>query len=1085
MNKPNASGRMKGIQGLGFLCAAVALIFTGACDCEDSTVYDRVEGLLIVEPIPIAFPVTAAREQAVIQVEITNEGNATVTLDEDPVLVEHGDTSTLSLRNVLSDCETGEEVANPHSVMVGSCLRVDVVFSPRTVGEVAGQLRITSNTDESNAEEDPDDPRTRVVPITATSDRSELEICLPVSDCTDEEICWDPDSDERLEVAFPLTQLGETRTCPVRVGNTGQLPLASLGWGWSAGNRFGDFSLDPDDLEGLSVEGGEAVELEVSFSPVSGGERTGTITLSSNDPENSQVRIDVVGIGDGPRVCPDPMPLVDFGDVPVGETSQETVTLESCGTQPLEIMDGWITNATGDGDSEEYFLGDGATTSILLDVGEELDVPVDFTPVKVGAVNGRFYFSTNDPIVSQGYVNLTGNGQVPPSCEPTPSTYNLSFGSAAVGDEYDPAQRTLAVTNTGQIPCSDLEGVITQGSGAKFEHINPSLAGQPFYLDPGDTEVFNLQYDPQAVGLTHTGAFTLQTPDSQDVVVNLSGTSVAEPICNLIVTAAGSCGMTDYAECGFMLGRCLEFGEVRTGNTETRTLFLENVGSDDCIVGGMSLKPTMPFNPVEGYSFVTPQNQVRVNGTNTDTIPPGEVGEVELALSPVNAYAHCANLEIQTNDPAPSECATGFSFPPTQDPGCKAVTLAGFGVRALANLVPSELDFGEILIDCVSPDRELILWNTGGATVTVQDPVLTPADGPIQLRPPVPTGGTVIQPGDNLNYTVRYYPRDGPTTHTATLSIDSDAENSPHVSEIIGYSTDDPYQTDLFEQLEEPMVDVLWVIDDSCSMGDLQSNLRNNIGEFMARADDLKTDYHFGVITTDWDDQNKAGRLQPYPGNGAERIVHRNLPDPVQTFRDNADVGTSGHHIELSFDPMVWALTDPLKSNENAGFYREEAKLVVIFLSDEPEQSDGPVDYYLDFVRNLKGYRNDALVEAHAIVGDHPGGCDTQYGSAMAGPRFIEFAEALGGTFESVCQGDWGKMADRIGLDAFAARREFFLSREPIPETIIVRVNGQNVPSGGNWEYEPGANSIIFDTSSIPGEGASIEVEYEALCRTP
>jgi hypothetical protein len=1065
----------------GTACALMLQI--GGCGCEDAG-FERQIAQLVVDPDPIVFPVTAARDEAVQVVRLRNAGTSNLVFTEDPILEEFdaGEYATLSKRNVFTpiDCATGEEreASDPHTLRPGDCATLDVVFSPRTTGVVEGMLILTSNDDRDVA----DNNGRREVPITATASAADIEVCLTApSDCTATEVCYDHTAGEALQLAFPVTQIDEARSCGVRISNHGDLPLTALGWGFTTGNRYQDFTLDPSDLSTLSIQPGSGVELEVHFSPVSGGDRTGIITVSSSDPVKPAVPIEVVGVGDGPKVCPDPMPIVDFGDVEVGRTVEEMVYLHNCGTMPLDIGEVWITDATGREESDEYALAAGATTTATLQPGEDLLIPVTFSPIFAGQVNGRMYFTSNDPIVPQAFVNLTGRGVIPPACELIPSTENLGFGSAAVG--YNPTARTLAVSNVGQLPCTNIEGAITEGASAEFRHVNPSEANQPFHLDVGETAVFNLEYAPQVVGRNDVGVFTIATEDMEDpVLVNLSGTAVAEPVCNLDLIPRPGFFLADDCMSMAFNPRVQQFGGTRIGQDKVMAVTLENVGSAECRVDSARVNqspsafPFMPAPPLRHY-LASPQDRVMVGGSATNVLQPGEVGEILIRYQPDAEGQDCGVLKVQTDSDDATECTTGGWMPEEGDPGCYMVELRGTGVRATAQPVPGEVDFGVITVDCVSPDREVCIYNTGGVEITLGTMSMSPSGGPFHISG-APPPNTVIPVGGRACMTLTYRPTGNPTTHSGTLTIQSDAENSPHVIPLHGSSTTDTFQEDVFQQLTEPMVDVLWMIDDSCSMQDVQNNLRDNLHVFMQRALDQDTDFQMGVITTDMYDNNKSGRLQGNP-----RIVDRNNPDPVQALRNNADVGTGGHHIERGFDAAHAALTDPLLNGHNAGFLRDDATLHIIMISDEEEQSAGSVDFFVDFFRNLKGYRNDSLMSVHAIVGDHPGGCSNSYGSAQAAPRYIEAADRTGGLFRSICAPDWGAVADDIGLDAFAARREYFLSREPIPSTIQVRVNGSLVSQAGNWQYHASSNSVEFATSAVPPQGAEVRISYEVLCR--
>lgn len=134
-------------------------------------------------------------------------------------------------------------------------------------------------------------------------------------------------------------------------------------------------------------------------------------------------------------------------------------------------------------------------------------------------------------------------------------------------------------------------------------------------------------------------------------------------------------------------------------------------------------------------------------------------------------------------------------------------------------------------------------------------------------------------------------------------------------------------------------VDILFVVDNSGSMSTHQSRLADGIGqftgEFMTRTNVL---YRIGVVTTD------NGTLQ-----GSNPVVNRHTVGRDSVLAENLKVGTSGSPTERPLQYM----REALETNEK--FLRQEAKLVVIFLTDADDQSSGTATEYFDYLVNLKG----------------------------------------------------------------------------------------------------------------------------------
>ncbi len=110
---------------------------------------------------------------------------------------------------------------------------------------------------------------------------------------------------------------------------------------------------------------------------------------------------------------------------------------------------------------------------------------------------------------------------------------------------------------------------------------------------------------------------------------------------------------------------------------------------------------------------------------------------------------------------------------------------------------------------------------------------------------------------------------------------------------------------DVFEQVRRNTVDILVVVDNSCSMVDEQAKLGANFSNFIAAFDGVDVDWQIGAVTTDMADENQSGRLL---GGGDEVILvdasERTL-DRVAWTRDWA----ISPGVALQLDPSVRTTT--------------------------------------------------------------------------------------------------------------------------------------------------------------------------------
>jgi len=294
--------------------------------------------------------------------------------------------------------------------------------------------------------------------------------------------------------------------------------------------------------------------------------------------------------------------------------------------------------------------------------------------------------------------------------------------------------------------------------------------------------------------------------------------------------------------------------------------------------------------------------------------------------------------------------------------------------------------------------------------------------------------------------------------------------------------------TDRLMQSVAPVVDVLFVIDNSCSMGDDQAELSQNAPAFMDWFEGSGLEYHIGITSTDMIAPNHRGKLQPIPGE-SDLWIDQNTQDPVEKFRQAAVLGSGGAFPERGIDGCYHALETEDGGN-NRGFQREDSALHAIAITDEDDFS---LDIaHSEFIRWFDGLRNPADRSFSAIHNPFPGasGSGYKYGAA---------AEELDGEVWDINATSWAEMLDILGLKATGRRAEFFLSQQPHDSTIIVEVEVQTNDGSfaivrpleaefddegrllsGGWKYSSIRNSIVF-YDYLPPDLAIISVTYAPL----
>ncbi len=283
-------------------------------------------------------------------------------------------------------------------------------------------------------------------------------------------------------------------------------------------------------------------------------------------------------------------------------------------------------------------------------------------------------------------------------------------------------------------------------------------------------------------------------------------------------------------------------------------------------------------------------------------------------------------------------------------------------------------------------------------------------------------------------------------------------------------------QTDKLVQTPIPEVDILWIIDNSTSMLNEQQALTTNFPAFMDYFLGSGLDYHIGVISTDY--ANDQGRLEYYNGI---KWVEPDTPDPIGVFSNLAGLGTRIGTNEKGRDPAYAALEiHDGPGGFNEGFERDDGSLHLVVISDEDDHSDiVDLDEFVDFLETSRPDPDD--VTFSSIV-TPAGGCSPN--GAEPGLDYIETTNRVGGILHSICVDDWVQVLEDLGVQAAGLTREYFLSELPVPGSIRVWVvdDGTTLQFEPyvDWTYNPQRNSIVF-VDYVPSALAEVFIEYDVL----
>ncbi|MCC7384791.1 MAG: choice-of-anchor D domain-containing protein [Deltaproteobacteria bacterium] len=466
-------------------------------------------------------------------------------------------------------------------------------------------------------------------------------------------------------------------------------------------------------------------------------------------------------------------------------------------------------------------------------------------------------------------------------------------------------------------------------------------------------------------------------------------------------------------------------------------------------------------------------------------VPPQGRVEIGITYAPQSPFGDFGQLVINTND------ASAPQF---------HVSLNGTAAVPDITYFPTKLDFGSVIFrdsggtrsDCSSAVRSMKVYSNGSAPLRIDRLEIDPTGDQyfevtsvVVEQAPLPSFNNpfTVPVGEAAEITLQFYPtRSAPPEHLGRLLIHHNASPDPAVVELSGLGAPDGPVSDTFTQLAGPKADILWVIDNSCSMFDEQTRLINNLSGFVGYADSLNSDYQMGVTVTD-SRSSEAGKLRqcwPHP-----RIISDEYPDREAAFRCTFEVGVTGPYLEAGLGAARQALlramddSDPL--NPNRGFLRDDASLAIVAMSDEEDQSLESDDLLRDFFFSIKGR---SRVKVHAIAGPTTEPCVTDI-RIQAGYRYERMARETGGTFHNICLEDWSPVLAALGLNVFTPISEWQLSQAAVPASVTVTVDGRPVSWSivNGFTYDVGTNTVQFHGAAVPGPNQQIDVDYLGNCR--
>jgi len=420
---------------------------------------------------------------------------------------------------------------------------------------------------------------------------------------------------------------------------------------------------------------------------------------------------------------------------------------------------------------------------------------------------------------------------------------------------------------------------------------------------------------------------------------------------------------------------------------------------------------------------------------------------------------------------------TGYLRFSTPGAAPKTVPLSARVAQCIV-MVPEELDFGNIKLGCRSAPRPVQLFNVCGTAIRVNQFSAAGQGFSISAQPMIPAGGLTVNGSGSATVSLVFQPP-ALGTFLGTLTVSTGTASSVRSVTLplraVGDTTGTTVET--FVQPALPLVDILFTVDDSCSMADEQAALAMNFSSFISYANQANVDYRIAITTTDDFSSTGQGR---FVTNGGSAVLERTTPNVQQAFALRVNVGTNGSGAEMPLATTLKALTSPLITGTNSGFLRDDANLAIIIVTDAPDQSSQPIDYFTTRLPLVKGPRRIHQVSVSAIGPFTPAGPMCSIEGVDPG-RYQALVTRTNGVKSDICTSNWARDLEALGRSALGPRSSFFVRNPPdTQQPIDVQVNGQSVSNA--WNYDTNANAIVFQPAQAPGSGTTLTVTYQSVC---
>ncbi len=255
-------------------------------------------------------------------------------------------------------------------------------------------------------------------------------------------------------------------------------------------------------------------------------------------------------------------------------------------------------------------------------------------------------------------------------------------------------------------------------------------------------------------------------------------------------------------------------------------------------------------------------------------------------------------------------------------------------------------------------------------------------------------------------------------------------------------------------------VDILWVIDPSGSMNSHQTRLLDGIDAMMQVLP--PNGWRLAIIPSDYRFSEQEQQFPLVPGD-------------TYQMAESMYLSSRQGGLEAGYDATYGYI---MNNSYSSTWMRNDAALLIVFVSDEPEQSSQYLNTTGEFITWITTYRQNVFVAS--IVNIDPPETLCNHSGQNTGQKYIDAANYFNGQVVDICSQDWTAGVTDASNQT-EPYEEWQLTHEPAdPAHIYVFHDGVPVPATNGtdvfWHYDEPSNSVIFD--KVPNAQILVEIAY-------